>query len=55
MSASKDIWVPLGKYIEPCDERNSDGKYTLYDVRGISIQKNLIFTKADMKDVSLTP
>lgn len=55
MSASKDIWVPLGKYIEPCEERNSDGKYTLDDLRGISIQKNLIFTKADMKDVSLGP
>ena len=55
MSVSKDIWVPLGKYIEPCDERNSEGKYTLDDVRGISIQKKLIFTKADMKDVVLTP
>ncbi|CCX61643.1 conserved domain protein [Bacteroides sp. CAG:598] len=42
-------------YIELCDERNSEGKYTLDDVRGISIQKKLISTKADMKDVSLTP
>ena len=47
--------VELGEYIEPCDERNSDGKYTLDDVRGISIQKKLIFTKADMQGVSLTP
>lgn len=47
--------VELGEYIEPCDERNSKGIYTLDDVRGISIQKNLIFTKADMKDVVLTP
>lgn len=47
--------VELGGYIEPCDERNSDGKYTLDDVRGISIQKKLIFTKADMQGVSLTP
>ena len=47
--------VELGEYIELCDERNSDGKYTLYDVRGISIQKKLIFTKADMQGVSLTP
>lgn len=52
---SKYDEVELGEYIEQCDERNSDGKYTLDDVRGISIQKNLIFTKADMKDVSLTP
>lgn len=47
--------VELGEYIKPCDERNSDGKYTLDDVRGISIQKKLIFTKADMQGVSLTP
>ncbi len=42
-------------YIENCDERNSEAIYTLEDVRGISIQKKLIPTKADMKDVSLTP
>ena len=42
-------------FIELCDERNGDGLYTLDDVRGISIQKNLIPTKADMKDVSLAP
>ena len=42
-------------YIEICDERNSENKYTLDNVRGISIQKKLIPTKADMKDVSLTP
>jgi len=47
--------VPLGDYIELCDERNSDEKYTLDDVRGISILKKLIPTKADMQDVSLTP
>ena len=55
MSANSVNWVRLGDYIEPCDERNSEGKYTLDDVRGISIQKNLILTKADMKDVSLSP
>ena len=55
MSASSVKWVQLGEYIEPCDERNSEGKYTLDDVRGISIQKKLIFTKADMQGVSLTP
>jgi type I restriction enzyme S subunit len=47
--------VELGEYIAPCDERNSDGKYTLDDVRGISILKKLIPTKADMQDVSLSP
>ena len=55
MSANSVNWVRLGDYIEPCDERNSEGKYTLDDVRGISIQKNLILTKAEMKDVSLSP
>ena len=55
MSASSVKWVQLGEYIEPCDKRNSEGKYTLDDVRGISIQKKLIFTKADMQGVSLTP
>lgn len=48
-------WVRLGDYIEQCDERNAEGLYVLDDVRGISIQKKLIPTKADMKDVSLTP
>ena len=47
--------VPLGDYIELCDERNSNGVYTLDDVRGISILKKLIPTKADMQDVSLSP
>lgn len=50
-----DNLVRLGDYIELCDERNSDGTYTLDDVRGISILKKLIPTKADMQDVSLTP
>jgi type I restriction enzyme S subunit len=45
----------LGEYIEELDERNSDGKCTLDDVKGISILKKLIPTKADMKDVSLSP
>lgn len=47
--------VELGEYIELCDERNTDGKYLLDDVRGISILKKLIPTKADMQNVSLTP
>ena len=55
MNANKTKWVQLGNYIELCDERNSEGIYTLDDVRGISIGKKLINTKADMKDVSLLP
>ena len=51
----KYVEVELGEYIEQCDVRNKEEKYTLDDVRGISIQKRLIPTKADMKDVSLKP
>lgn len=47
-------WVKLGDYIEQCDERNSEGKYTLDDVRGISTDKKFIATKANMDGVSLT-
>ena len=45
----------LGKLIEPCDDRNDDLKYSLKDVKGISIQKVFIETKADMNGVSLKP
>lgn len=47
--------VKVGEYVELCDERNSDNHYTLNDLRGISIQKKFIDTKADMQGVSLTP
>lgn len=45
----------LGDLIQLEDERNSDSKLTLDDVKGISIQKFFIETKADMQDVSLMP
>lgn len=45
----------LGELIELCDERNSDNKYKLSDVKGISIKKEFIETKADMIGVSLSP
>lgn len=45
----------LGQLIELCDDRNSDNTYTLADVKGISIKKEFIETKADMAGVSLTP
>lgn len=45
----------LGKLIELSDDRNSDNKFTLEDVKGISIQKKFIETKADMEGVSLKP
>lgn len=45
----------LGELIQFEDERNGGGRFTLDDVKGISIQKTFIETKADMKDVSLSP
>jgi len=45
----------LGNLIQLEDERNGDGKYKLDDVKGISIQKVFIETKADMQGVSLNP
>lgn len=45
----------LGALIEQCDERNDNLIYTINDVKGISIQKVFIETKADMNGVSLRP
>lgn len=45
----------LGELISLCDERNAGNKYSLSDVRGISIKKEFIATKADMAGVSLSP
>lgn len=47
--------LKIGNYIEQCDERNSNNHYTLDDLRGISIQKKFIDSKADMMEVSLIP
>ena len=45
----------LGDLIQLEDARNADGRFSLADVRGISIQKVFIETKADMDGVSLSP
>lgn len=45
----------LGVLIEQSDARNDDLIYSLDDVKGISIQKCFIETKADMDGVSLRP
>lgn len=44
MSASKIKWVRLGEYIEQCDERNSESKYTIKDAMGMTITKEIIPT-----------
>ena len=43
----------LGKYIEPSDLRNSDGQLGEDAVVGLSTQKQMITTKADLTGVSL--
>lgn len=44
----------LGDLIELCDERNTEGKYTVDDVRGMTIQKELISTKANVSETDLS-
>lgn len=44
--------VPLGEYIEQCDDR-AGSNYTVNDVIGISTDKKFIDTKANMSGVSL--
>ncbi len=45
----------LGELIELCEAKNENLQYNINDVKGISIQKVFIETKADMTDVSLKP
>ncbi len=45
----------IGNYITQTDERNDGLTYTIDDVRGISIEKRFIETKANMQGVSLRP
>ncbi len=46
--------VELGQYIEQRDERNTNNSYTVKSVRGLATSKDIIPTKANMQDVSLT-
>lgn len=43
----------IGAYIEECNERNLNGKFTEKEVRGIATSKGLIETKANLDGVSL--
>lgn len=43
----------IGTYIEECNERNLNGKFTEKEVRGIATSKGLIETKANLDGVSL--
>ena len=45
----------LGELISLCETKNDNLKYGIKDVKGISIQKEFIETKANMEGVSLKP
>ena len=45
----------IGPYIELVETTNSERRYGIDDVRGVSIDKKFIDTKADMTDVNLEP
>lgn len=45
----------LGNLITLSEEKNSDNKYSIENVKGVSIRKIFIETKASMSGVSLTP
>ena len=45
----------VGKYIELANLTNENSQYGINDVRGVSIEKKLIRTKADMEGVNLNP
>lgn len=44
----------IGKYLELVELRNNNSQFKIDDVRGISIDKKFITTKADMADVNLS-
>lgn len=45
----------IGNYIEVSDKKNEELYYNVDDVRGISVEKRFIHTKADLSGVSLKP
>lgn len=45
----------LGAFISMCEEKNEGLQYSIDDVKGISIEKKFIDTKANMEGVSLRP
>ncbi len=54
VSNGQTKFVPLGEYIELCDERNSKGLYTIDDAMGMTITKEIIPTKANLGDSDLS-
>ena len=55
MSETKTTkWVRLGDYIEQCSLTNSELRYGVNDAMGMTITKEIIPTKADLKDTDLS-
>lgn len=54
MHVIRTKWVRLGEYIELCTERNSERIYTLKDAMGMTITKEIIPTKANLRDNDLS-
>ena len=54
MESSGVKWVRLGDYIEQCDERNTDLRYDISDVMGMTITKEIISTKANLEGNDLS-
>ncbi len=46
-------WGELGDYIDPCDERNADGRFGVDAVRGINKNKEFMPTAANVESVDL--
>ena len=54
MESSGVKWVRLGDYIEQCDKRNTDLRYDISDVMGMTITKEIISTKANLEGNDLS-
>lgn len=54
MKSSGVKWVRLGDYIEQCDKRNTDLRYDISDVMGMTITKEIISTKANLEGNDLS-
>lgn len=48
-------YEPIEEYLELVEQKNDDLKFGLDAVRGVSIEKKLIETRADMNNVNLRP
>ncbi len=54
MSVNETKWVRLSGYIEQCTAINSDLQFGVNEVKGMTISKEIIPTKADLKSTDLS-